>query len=160
MAIRSATEICEKTWLLGMGSLATLPLAKIKENGNAFLPAVTRYTCIWPSQWQRRNAHFQVAGFKPPLYLYTWLGLTWAYMYMGTLLHIWQDSLTGDLEHRVIIQHGGPNVVYHISVNIAYIGTTLPSMYRGDMWFHHIPKWQIIEDKSSISTFQNHIQYM
>ena len=38
-------------------------------------------------------------------------------------------------------QHqGGHHVLDNISLNIAYTGTTLISLYRGDMWFHHIQK--------------------
>ena len=52
------------------------------------------------------------------------------------------------------------NILYYISINIICIGTTLTLSYGGKMWFHHIPKWTIfIEDKSSILTFQNHINY-
>ena len=57
-----------------------------------------------------------------------------------------------------ILQQGKPNVLDHISLNITCIGTTFTSLDRWDMWFHHIQKWQIcIEDKSSISIFQNDI---
>ena len=39
-----------------------------------------------------------------------------------------------------ILQQGGPDVLYYISINITYILTTMTSLYRRDMWFHHIPK--------------------
>ena len=59
---------------------------------------------------------------------------------------------------REILQQGGPNILHYISANIAYIGTTLTSLYTGNMWFHHIPKRKIlIKDKGSILSFQNYI---
>ena len=57
-----------------------------------------------------------------------------------------------------ILQQRRHNVLYYISVNSAYTGTTLTSMYREDMWFHHILKWKIfIVDKSSTLTFLNYV---
>ena len=39
---------------------------------------------------------------------------------------------------------------------ILHIGATITSLYRGDMWFHHIQRWKIfIKDKFSISICQN-----
>ena len=59
-----------------------------------------------------------------------------------------------------ILQQGRHSILYDISVNIAYIGTTLTSLNKGDMWFYSITsKYErfFIEDKSSILIFQNDI---
>ena len=52
----------------------------------------------------------------------------------------------------------GLHIYGHNSLNFTCFRTTITLLYRGEMWFHHIQKWQIFfKNKSSISTSKNYI---